>query len=181
MFLFFHTTKTAKQKNKNFKSNKKNLFSKGFIIGVVVVAVVISIIAYFGINSLIPANGKIPIFSPPRNNFIKAVYSPQTGYIFVSQSSGAVKGLRGGGGGGSSTDPSYTLKKGSLESIHMINEDYQTHTKHNFNIDEFNVHTKDLGYFQTQTVTFIADKEGTFKYYCTIHPEMKGTIVVQAD
>ena len=177
----FHTTKTAKQKNKNFKSNKKNLFSKGFIIGVVIVAVFISIIAYFGINSLIPVNGKIPIFSPPRNNFIKAVYSPQTGYIFVSQSSGAVKGLRGGGGGGSSTDPSYTLKKGSLESIHMINEDYQTHSKHNFNIDEFNVHTKDLGYFQTQTVTFIADKEGTFKYYCTIHPEMKGTIAVQAD
>jgi plastocyanin len=40
------------------------------------------------------------------------------------------------------------------------------------------VHTKDLGYFQTQTVTFIADKEGTFQYYCTIHPEMKGNIVV---
>jgi plastocyanin len=60
----------------------------------------------------------------------------------------------------------------------MINEDYQTHSKHNFNIDQFNVHTKDLGYFQTQTVTFVADKEGTFQYYCTIHPEMKGNIVV---
>lgn len=181
MFLFFATTKTAKQKNKNFKSNKKNIFSKGVIIGIVIAAVVISIVVYFGINSLIPVNGKSPIFSPPRNNFIKAAYSPQTGYTFISQSSGAVKGLRGSGGGGSATDPTYTLKKGSVESIHMINEDYQTHSKHNFNIDEFNVHTKDLGYFQSQTVTFIADKEGTFKYYCTIHPEMKGTIEVQAD
>ena len=157
------------------------MFSKEVIIGIVIAAAVISIIAYFGINSLIPVNGKSPVLSPPRNSFIKAVYSPQTGYIYVSQSSGAVKGLRGGGSSGSTTDPSYTLKKGSLESIHMINEDYQTHSKHNFNIDEFNVHTKDLGYFQTQTVTFIADKEGTFPYYCTIHPEMKGTIVVQAD
>ncbi len=157
------------------------MFSKEVIIGIVIAVVVISIIAYFGINSLIPVNGKSPILSPPRNNFIKAVYSPQTGYIFVSQSSGAVKGLRGSGGGGYSTNPTYTFNKGGVESIHMINEDYQTHSKHNFNIDEFNVHTKDLGYFQTQTVTFIADKEGTFQYYCTIHPEMKGTIVVQAD
>jgi heme/copper-type cytochrome/quinol oxidase subunit 2 len=186
MFLFF-PTKTAKQKNKNFQSNKKRVtFSKEVIIGIVIVTAVILIIAYFGINSMIPVNSNSPVFSPPRNNFIKAVYSPQTGYIFVSQSSGAVKGLRSGGGGGgsgssSSTDPTYTLKKGSLESIHMINEDYRTHSKHNFNIDEFNVHTKDLGYFQSQTVTFIADKEGTFQYYCTIHPEMKGTIVVQAD
>jgi heme/copper-type cytochrome/quinol oxidase subunit 2 len=181
MFLFFATTKTAKQKNKNFKSNKKNIFSKEVIIGIVIAAAVISIIAYIGINSLIPVNGRSPVFSPPRNSFIKAVYSPQTGFIFVSQSSGAVRGLRGGGMSGSGTDQTYTLKKGSIESIHIINEDYQTHSKHNFNIDEFNVHTKDLGYFQTQTVTFIADKEGTFQYYCTIHPEMKGTILVQAE
>ncbi|MCC2647581.1 MAG: putative nitrous-oxide reductase NosZ [Nitrososphaeraceae archaeon] len=132
---------------------------------------------------MIPVNGKSPVLSPPRNIFIKASHSPQTGYIFVSQSSGAVKGLRGSSGGGGSaysTSPTYTFNKGSVESIHMINEDYQTHSKHNFNIDQFNVHTKDLGYFQSQTVTFIADKEGTFQYYCTIHPEMKGNIVVVA-
>ena len=157
------------------------MFSKEVIIGIVIAAAVISIIAYFGINSLIPVNGKSPVLSPPRNSFIKAVYSPQTGYIYVSQSSGAVKGLRGGGGGssGSSTDPTYTLKKGSLESIHMINEDYQTHSKHNFNIDELNIHSKDLAYSASQTITFIADKPGNFQYYCNIHPEMKGNITVE--
>jgi plastocyanin len=46
------------------------------------------------------------------------------------------------------------------------------------NVDAFNVHTKDLGYFQSQTITFIANKNGTFPYYCTIHPEMKGLIHV---
>lgn len=159
------------------------MFSRGAIIGIVAVATAISIISYYAINSMIPVNGKSPVLLPPRNIFIKASHSPQTGYIFVSQSSGAVKGLRGSGGSAYSTNPTYTFNKGSVESIHMINEDYETHSKHNFNIDQFNVHTKDLGYFQTQTVTFIADKEGTFQYYCTIHPEMKGNVVVavQAD
>lgn len=183
----YYTTTTRKQKKQNLKGKNKNKFkfSRGAIIVIIALATAISLISYYAINSMIPVNGKSPVLSPPRNIFIKASHSPQTGYIFVSQSSGAVKGLRGSGGSGGggsaySTNPTYTFNKGSVESIHMINEDYQTHSKHNFNIDQFNVHTKDLGYFQTQTVTFIADKEGTFQYYCTIHPEMKGNIVVVA-
>jgi plastocyanin len=178
----YTTTTTRKQKKQNLKGkNKYNFnYSRGVIIVIVAVATAISLISYYAINSMIPVNGKSPVLSPPRNIFVKASHSPQTGYIFVSQSSGAVKGLRGSGGGGYSTNPTYTFNKGGVESVHMINEDYETHSKHNFNIDQFNVHTKDLGYFQTQTVTFIADKEGTFQYYCTIHPEMKGNIVVLA-
>jgi hypothetical protein len=185
-YSIYYTATTRKQKKQNLKGKNKNKFkfrfSRGVIIGIVIVATAISIISYYSINSMIPVNGKSPILSPPRNIFIKASHSPQIGYIFVSQSSGAVKGLRGsgGGGGGYSTNPTYTFNKGGVESIHMINEDYETHSKHNFNIDQFNVHTKDLGYFQTQSVTFIADKEGTFQYYCTIHPEMKGNVVVVA-
>ncbi len=178
-----YTTTTRKQKKQNLKGkNKYNFnYSRGVVIGIVAVATAISIISFYAINSMIPVNGNSPILSPPRNIFIKASHSPQTGYIFVSQSSGAVKGLRGSGGGGYSTNPTYTFNKGGVESVHMINEDYETHSKHNFNIDQFNVHTKDLGYFQTQTVTFVADKEGTFRYYCTIHPEMKGNVVVYGD
>jgi plastocyanin len=179
----YYTTTTRKQKKQNLKGKNKNKFefSRGAIIGIVAVATAISLISYYAINSMIPVNGKSPVLSPPRNIFIKASHSPQTGYIFVSQSGGAVKGLRGSSGGSAySTNPTYTFNKGGVESIHMINEDYETHSKHNFNIDQFNVHTKDLGYFQTQTVTFIADKEGTFQYYCTIHPKMKGNVVVVA-
>ena len=181
----YTTTTTRKQKKQNLKGKNKNKFkfSSGAIIVIVAVATAISLISFYAINSMIPVNGKSPVLSPPRNIFVKASHSQQTGYIFVSLSSGTVKGLRGSGGSGGSaysTSPTYTFNKGSVESIHMINEDYQTHSKHNFNIDQFNVHTKDLGYFQTQTVTFIADKEGTFQYYCTIHPEMKGNIVVLA-
>jgi plastocyanin len=78
----------------------------------------------------------------------------------------------------SPTGPTLYISKGGLESIHFINEDYDTHSKHNFNIDEFKVHSKDLGYFQSQIVTFIVDKDGVFEYYCSIHPEMRGKVVV---
>ena len=77
-----------------------------------------------------------------------------------------------------STGPTLYVSKGGLESIHFINEDYDTHSKHNFNIDEFKVHSKDLGYFQSQIITFIVNKDGMFEYYCSIHPEMRGKLVV---
>ena len=77
--------------------------------------------------------------------------------------------------------PPISVSKGNLVQIHLINEEKNSSeipSKHNLNIDEFNVHTKDLGYFQSESVTFLADKEGTFDYYCSIHPEMRGTITV---
>jgi hypothetical protein len=170
--------------NKKRKSYSRNAnagrtgfkFSKGLIITVSAAVGIVSLLGYAGIHSLIPVNGTVPVFAAPRNSFIKATYSQQTGYYFLSQSAGGVKGSRGGS---ASVNPVYYLKKGSLESVHLINEDYETHSKHNFNIDQFKVHTKDLGYFESQTITFIADKVGTFEYYCTIHPEMRGTVTVE--
>ena len=170
--------------NKKRKSYSRNAnagrtgfkFSKGLIITVLAAAGIVSFLGYAGIHSLIPVNGTVPVFAAPRNSFIKATHSQQTGYYFLSQAAGGVKGSRGGS---ASVNPVYYLKKGSLESVHLINEDYETHSKHNFNIDQFKVHTKDLGYFESQTITFIADKVGTFEYYCTIHPEMRGTVTVE--
>jgi hypothetical protein len=170
--------------NKKRKSYSRNAnagrtgfkFSKGLIITVSAAAGIVSLLGYAGIHSLIPVNGTVPVFAAPRNSFIKATHSQQTGYYFLSQSAGGVKGSRGGS---ASVNPVYYLKKGSLESVHLINEDYDTHSKHNFNIDQFKVHTKDLGYFESQTITFIADKVGTFEYYCTIPPEMRGTVTVE--
>ncbi|MEO9294720.1 MAG: cupredoxin domain-containing protein [Nitrososphaera sp.] len=142
-----------------------------------VAAAIAVAVGVFGYYSSIPANGTSPVFGLAGNHFIKASYSANGGYLFISESSGAVKGLRSSSG--SVVNPTYTFAKGDLQSIHVINEDYDTHSKHNFNIDAFNVHTKDLGYFESQTVTFVADKAGTFEYHCTIHPEMKGNIEIQ--
>ena len=148
------------------------------IITIGILAIVASAVGYLGINSMIPANGSSPVFGFPSNHSIKATHSDRSGYVYVSMSSGSVKGLRTNGGGGI-TNPTYTFDKGALESIHFINEDYDTHSQHNFNVDEFNVHSRDLKYFESQTVTFVADKPGTYQYYCMIHPEMKGDIVIE--
>jgi hypothetical protein len=150
--------------------------SKNGIIALGAMAAIAVVIGIVGYNSLIPANGGAPVFGLAANHFIKATHSANQGYMYVSQSSGSVKGLRSAGG---SVNPSYTLTKGDLQSLHVINEDYETHSKHNLNIDAFNVHTRDLGYFESQTVTFLPGEAGTFEYYCTIHPEMKGVITIK--
>lgn len=137
----------------------------------------VALIGYFSFNATIPANGTAPVLSPPLNHFLKASHTSKGGYLYVTTSPGGVKGMRTTSG--SIVNPTYTMAKGRLQSVHLINEDYDTHSKHNLNIDEFNVHTKDLGYFESQTVTFVADKAGTFQYYCSIHPEMKGEIIIE--
>jgi len=77
--------------------------------------------------------------------------------------------------------PLISVSQGNLIQFHLINEDKNrpnNPSRHNLNIDEFNVHSKELGYFQSESITFVADKLGTFDYYCSIHPDMKGTIIV---
>lgn len=151
--------------------------SKKFLVIIGGIAVVAALGITFGVRSLVPVNGNSPVLLPAENIFIKASHSMANGYEFLSQATGSVKGMRNTGGG-THVDPKYVFNLGSLQAMHVINEDYETHSKHNFNIDEFNVHTRDLGYFETQTISFIADKKGTFEYYCTIHPEMRGTIEI---
>jgi len=161
--------------SKKQKKNVQSKFNKNKIIGIGVTVTIATIIAHFGMNSMIPVNGTVPIFAAPGNTYIKAVHSSQTGYVFASQSLTSGKKSVAG----SHINPTIRLTKGELESIHLINEDKDTGSKHNINIDEFNVHSRDLGYFEAQTITFIVDKSGSFQYYCTIHPEMNGTITIE--
>jgi plastocyanin len=149
------------------------------IIAYRIIAAIVSAVSIGGYKSMIPTNGNSPIFGIPANHFIKAKYSVRSGYAWVSMSSASAKGLRGSSAGAeSTTNPSYVFVKGGLQSMHVVNEDYETHSKHNFNIDEFNVHSKDLAYTESQTITFVADKPGNFHYYCDIHPEMEGDITI---
>ncbi|MEW5840964.1 cupredoxin domain-containing protein [Nitrososphaera sp.] len=164
---------------KRQKQQASRGFSRNRVIAIGAIAALVAGIGIAGYNALIPSNGTAPVLGIAANHFIKAIHTSKGGYLYVSQSSGAVKGLRGSGGGSGAANPTYTFAKNDLQSIHFINEDIETHSKHNFNIDAFNVHTRDLGYFESQTVTFLPDKTGTFEYYCTIHPEMKGNIVIE--
>lgn len=54
---------------------------------------------------------------------------------------------------------------------------------HDWKIDEFNAATKVLQAGQSETIEFVANKKGTFEYYCSVgnHRQqgMKGTLVVE--
>jgi plastocyanin len=175
--------RSHRQNGRRSVSSMKMTITRKRIITYGIIAAIISGVGIAGYKSMIPTNGNTPVFGIPINHFIKAKYSAGSGYAWVSMSSSSSKGLNSGGRGGGVTaaavSPSYVFVKGGLQSMHVVNEDYETHSKHNFNIDEFNVHSKDLTYTQSQTITFVADKSGTFNYYCNIHPEMKGDIIVK--
>src|SRR5918992_2186849 len=144
-----------RQNERSVSSSMKMTITRKRIITYGIIAAIISGVGIAGYKSMIPTNGNTPVFGIPINHFIKAKYSARSGYAWVSMSSSSAKGLKGSSAGaGSTTNPSYVFAKGGLQTMHMINEDYETHSKHNFNIDEFNVHSKDLAYTESQTITF---------------------------
>jgi len=66
-----------------------------------------------------------------------------------------------------------TVKTGS--KVTFINEDTTPHTATSQGSSTIN--SGDLTKGQSYTVTFT--KAGTFPYICTIHPDMRGTIIVR--
>jgi len=159
------------------KKKKVVKISRGSIISISIILSVSILIGFLIINSFLPVNSDQLIFESPTNILLKAVKSPE-GYHYATQSSKGGKTVPSTAG----NSPSLTVKNGNLVQIHLINEEKNEpsiKSKHNLNIDEFNVHTGDLGYFQTKSITFLADKNGTFEYYCSIHPEMKGILTVE--
>lgn len=73
---------------------------------------------------------------------------------------------------------SLTVKKGDTVRLTFKNTD----GFHDLKIDEFKVATKQFKSPGEETVEFIADKTGTFEYYCSVgkHKDMgmKGTLTV---
>lgn len=71
-----------------------------------------------------------------------------------------------------------TVNKGDTVKIVVTNSGGQ----HDFVIDEFNKRTPILGSGQSSTIEFVADKTGTFEYYCSVgtHRQMgmKGNLIV---
>ena len=72
-----------------------------------------------------------------------------------------------------------SVNKGDTVEITFKN----TGGTHDFRIDEFNVATKQIKDGAGETVQFVADKAGSFEYYCSVGTHramgMKGTFVVE--
>ena len=154
---------------------KPSKISRANIISISVVTGVVILIGSMALNSFHPINSDSLVFAPTTNIFLKAVQDSQGTYHYQHAKGGKVTPSTAG------TSPPISVSKGNLVQIHLINEDRNepnNPSKHNLNIDEFGVHIKDLDYFQSESITFLADKTGTFDYYCSIHSDMKGAIIV---
>lgn len=58
-----------------------------------------------------------------------------------------------------------TVKKGDTVKVTLANSGKMPH---DWVVDEYNVKTKQIKNGETDTVTFVADKTGTFEYYCSV-------------
>lgn len=162
----------------NKRKIKQSRFSRGNVIAICTITSVVVLIGFFAQDSLRPVNSDGLVFAPSTSIFLKAVKSTQENFYYQHVKGGkntpSIQGV----------SPSIIVPKGNLVQIHLINEEKNERdnlSKDNLHIDEFNVHTKDLSYFQTDSVTFFADKEGTFDYYSSVHPKMRGTITISGN
>ena len=77
------------------------------------------------------------------------------------------------------TPTTLTVNKGDTVKIHFVNSG----GFHDWVLDEFNVKTPTIQGGATADVQFVADKTGTFEYYCSVgdHRQMgmKGTLTVK--
>ena len=77
------------------------------------------------------------------------------------------------------TPKEITVKKGETVKIVFTN----TQGFHDWTLEGYNVKTKQLQAGQSEAVTFVAEKAGTFAYYCGVgnHRDqgMKGSLIVE--
>lgn len=161
-----------KQKEKTTLSEKTSMIK-----WVAVISVVVGLVGYYFLLSMVPVNVGYPVFSAPSNIFIKTIKMPDGTYAFATQSTKGGKATSMG-----ALNPTYKVGEENLVTIYLINEiknERNIVNKINLNIDEFNVHTGDMGYFQSTSITFLADKKGSFEYYDSYNPTMRGIINVQ--
>lgn len=129
-----------------------------FIMGAVLVVVLAG--GYF----LITSNMASPTESAP---------------VATSSSDSSIKEFSITGSNYKFTPNTLTVKKGDKVKITFKSEG----GLHNFVVDDFNVKTNILEIGQEESVEFVADKIGTFEYYCSVgnHRQMgmKGTLVVE--
>ena len=147
------------------------------IIGAVILLTLLVIVIK---NSHIGENQNIKSFE---NKIIKdetaasvgSVGSVQTGQAGSSQSSPFTVN-----GGNYYFKPNIIkVKQGDKVTIKFINDNGM----HNFIVDEFNVGTQMIKGGAEETISFVADKKGSFEYYCSVgqHRQngMKGTLIVE--
>ncbi|MBX4199007.1 cupredoxin domain-containing protein [Candidatus Parcubacteria bacterium] len=98
--------------------------------------------------------------------------------VSTTPAAGTVKEFTVNGGGYYFAPKTITVNKGDTVKINFVNAGGM----HDWVLDAFNAKTPVIQSGQTASVTFVADKTGTFEYYCSVgnHRQMGmvGTLTV---
>lgn len=152
---------------------------KKIIILIVIIAAIVFFWSY-GRDTL-PTTPEIPAAGPDRIDV-----NPTTGEgtITTPPAPDGVTGVREFtviGGNFSFTPNTLEVKQGDTVRIAFKN----ANGFHDFKLDEFNVASGQIRDGESETVEFIADKAGSFEYYCSVGNHramgMKGTLTVNAN
>ena len=73
------------------------------------------------------------------------------------------------------TNPDLHAKAGSPEKVVVVNKDF---VRHDFVIDQLNVNTAYLRTDQEFTTAIASNEPGTYQYYCSLHPQMHGKVII---
>lgn len=116
--------------------------------------------------------------TPSASNTMPGMMEDGTTSDTETTASGTVKEFTVTGSNFKFAPTTMTVKKGDTVSITFVNSGGM----HDFVIDEFNARTKVIQGGAQETITFVADKAGSFEYYCSVgeHRQMgmKGTLTV---
>ena len=109
----------------------------------------------------------------------EAVNNANTSNAQTSVPSGPVKEFTVKGSSFAFDPATITVNKGDAVQITFIDDD----GRHDLVVDGYNISTNILSEGGSGTIQFVADKTGSFEYYCSVanHRDlgMKGTLVVQ--
>jgi plastocyanin len=152
--------------------------NKNILIGIIVVAIIVLGIVYLKTSDsdrVITA----PFITTSPGVTTSATPTPSPTPSATPVVSGTVKEFVVEGKNFAFVPPSITVKKGDTVKITFKN----TGGFHDWKIDEFHAATKRINGGEQDTVTFVADKAGTFEYYCSVgtHRQMgmKGNLIVE--
>jgi plastocyanin len=116
--------------------------------------------------------------NPDTNADLENVATSSTDTINVGVSTGSEKVFTVNGNNFKFDLATINVKKGDTVRIIFKN----TGGTHDLVIDEFNVATAKIGNGAQDEISFVADKAGSFEYYCSVgnhrNMGMKGTLVV---
>ena len=124
---------------------------------------VLVLVVGFGAYSFMTKNAS----QTPVDTTLEAETSEPSG---VMSESGAVKEFTVDASEFKFDTTTITVKKGDTVKLTLTNSGKYTH---DWVIDEFNGATKQIKAGETDTITFVADKAGTFEYYCSVMEHRK--------